>query len=117
MMSNHRTSLLNAGAIGSAIAASICCLGPLLLAVSGLGGGALLLAFEPYRPYLLAGTALLLGASFYLTYRRPRTEDCQPGGICARPSNRIRQKVILWIMTLVVLLIAAFPYYAKFVFE
>ncbi len=108
--------LLNAGAIGSAVGASICCVGPLLLAASGLGGGALLLKFEPYRSYFLAATAVLLGASFYLTYSRPRPEDCEPGSVCARPSSRRGQKIVLWIVTLLVLLIAGFPYYAELLF-
>ena len=107
---------MHAGAIGSAIGASICCLGPLLLALSGLGGGALLLKFEAYRSYFLVGTAVLLGASFYLTYRRPRPENCEPGSTCARPSTRKGQKLVLWIVTLLVLLIAGYPYYAEFVF-
>ena len=111
-----RTKFLNAAAIGSAIGASICCLGPLLLAVCGLGGGALLLRFEPYRSYFLAATAVLLGASFYLTYRRPRPEDCEAGSACARGSSRTGQKIVLWIVTLLVLLVAAFPYYAEALF-
>ena len=113
-MLNLRTKLLNAGAIGSAIGASMCCLGPLVLALSGLGGGALLLMFEPYRSYFLGGTVVLLGASFYLTYRRPRSEVCTPDSVCTSPPSRTGQKVILWIVTLLVLLIAAFPYYAEF---
>src|SRR5437867_7510341 len=111
-----KTKLLNAGAIGSAIGASICCIGPLLLAVFGLGGGALLLRFGPYRSYFLAATAVLLGASSYLTYRRPRPEDCEAGSACARGSSRIGQKIVLWIVTLLVLLVAAFPYYAESLF-
>ena len=110
------TKLLNAGAIGTALGASICCLGPLLLAVMGLGGGALLLKFEPYRPYLLAATASLLGVAFYLTYRRPPPEDCEPGSVCARPSSRRGQKIVLWVVTLLVVLIAAFPYYSGALF-
>jgi len=81
------TRLLNAGAIGSAIAASICCLGPLALAVLGLGGGALLLKFEPYRPYFLIVTALFLGAAFYLTYRRARPARMR-ARLRLRPLNR-----------------------------
>lgn len=112
----HNMKLLNAGAIGSAIAASICCLGPLLLALLGLGGGALLLKFEPYRPYFLAATVSLLGGAFFLTYRRPAPENCEPGSVCARPSSRRGQKIALWIVTVLVVLVAAFPYYAEALF-
>lgn len=110
------TRLLSAGALGSAIAASICCLGPLILAILGLGGGALLLKFEPFRPLLLVATALFLGGAFYLAYRRPGPEDCEPGSVCARPSSRKGQRIALWIVTVIVLLAAAFPYFSEALF-
>lgn len=110
------TKLLSAGAIGSAVAASICCLGPLVLALLGLGGGALLLKFEPYRPYFLGVTALFLGAAFYLTYRRPAPEECEPGSACARSTHRKGQKIALWIVTVIVALAAAFPYFSGTLF-
>ena len=115
-MSNHTTNLLNTAAVGSAIGASICCLGPLLLAVFGLGGGALLLRFAPYRPFFLVGTTGLLAASFYFTYRKPASEGCEPGSVCARPSSLRLQKIVLWIVTILVLLVAMFPYYSELLF-
>ena len=114
-MSNHTAKLLT-GAVGSAIGASVCCLGPLLLAVSGLGGGALLLRFAPYRPFFLVGTAGLLAGSFYFTYRKPASEDCEPGSVCANSSSRRLQRIMLWIVTVLVLLVAMFPYYAELLF-
>jgi mercuric ion transport protein len=110
------TRFLRAGAIASAVAASICCIGPLVLALLGLGGGALLLRFEPYRPFFLVATGLLLGGAFYVMYRRPRAEECEPGSACARPTSRKGQKLVLWIVTVVVVLAAAFPYFSRFVF-
>jgi mercuric ion transport protein len=116
MESAHNARLLSAGAVASAIAASICCLGPLALALLGLGGGALLLKFEPYRPLLLAATALFLGAAFYLTYRRPAAEECAAGSACAHPSSRKSQKIVLWIVTVIVVLAASFPYFSGALF-
>lgn len=115
-MTGANTKLLSAGAIGSAVAASICCLGPLALALLGLGGGALLVTFEPYRPYLLAATGLFLGAAFYLTYRRTPPEECQPGSACASPASRRGQKIALWIVTAIAALAAAFPYFSGALF-
>ncbi len=108
--------LLSGGAIASAIAASICCFGPLALALLGLGGGSLLLKLEPYRPYSLAAAALFLGAAFYLAYRRPPEEACAPGSACAAPSSQRGQRIALWIATAVVVLAAAFPYFSKWIF-
>ncbi len=109
MSSAGKAKFVTAGALGSAVAASLCCLGPLLLALLGLGGGALLLKFEPLRPYLLAATGIFLGAAFYLTYRRPPAEECAVGDACT-VSPRRRQKTVLWIVTLIVTAAAAFPY-------
>ena len=97
-------------------AASICCFGPLMLAILGLGGGALLLKLEPFRPFALAAAAVFLGAAFYFAYRRPPAQECAPDSSCAEPSNRRRQRMGLWIVTAIVALAAAFPYYSKWLF-
>jgi mercuric ion transport protein len=116
MESAGNARVLSAAAVASAVAASICCLGPLALALLGLGGGALLLKFEPYRPYLLATTGLFLGSAFFLIYRRPLPEQCAPGSACAQPSRRRGQRIVLWIVAAVVALAAGFPYYGKYLF-
>ncbi|HEX9286330.1 MAG TPA: mercuric transporter MerT family protein [Thermoanaerobaculia bacterium] len=108
--------LLSAGAVASAIAASICCFGPLVLALAGLGGGALLLKLEPLRPYSLAAAAMFLGGAFYLAYRRGTREECAPDSACAHASNRRGQRIALWIVAAVVVLAAAFPYLSKWLF-
>ncbi len=110
------TKVVTGGAIGAAIAASVCCIGPLVLALLGLGGGALLLKFEPYRPVFLAVTGLILAGAFLVTYRRPPAEQCEPGTACAVPASRKGQKLVLWIVTTIVLLLATFPYYGKYLF-
>ena len=111
----ERTRLLAGGALGAAVAASICCFGPLLLAVAGLGGGALLLRFTPLRPYFLLATTLLLAGAFVLSYRR--NDTCEPGNSCADPRARRIQRPFLWVATFLAVLLAAFPYYAKYLFK
>jgi mercuric ion transport protein len=111
----ERTRLLTGGALGAAVAASICCIGPLLLAITGLGGGALLLRFTPLRPFFLIATALLLAGAFVLSYRRK--EKCEPGDPCADPRAQRIQRFLLWIATILIVLLAAFPYYATYLFK
>ncbi len=110
------TKVVTGGAISAAIAASVCCIGPLVLALLGVGGGALLLKFEPYRPLFLAVTGAILAGAFYVTYRRPPAEQCEPGTACAMPASRKGQKLVLWIVTGIVVLLAAFPNYGKYLF-
>ena len=102
-----------AGAILSALIASACCVGPLVLALLGLGGGALLVKFEPYRPYFIAVTLLLLGAGFWLQYRKPTTAT-RDGAACACPAPRARRtgRILLWVATAVVVGSLSFPYIA-----
>ncbi|HYR48083.1 MAG TPA: mercuric transporter MerT family protein, partial [Candidatus Polarisedimenticolia bacterium] len=52
-------------------AASICCIGPLAIALLGVNGAILAAAFKPYRVYLLSGSLVLLAGAFWSAYRRP----------------------------------------------
>src|SRR5213594_2476750 len=91
------------GAIVAGLAASACCLGPLVLTIVGIGGAASALALAPYRPYFLVLTAGLLGLAFYLTYRRPAT-TCAPRNACEMPRASRIGKMLLWLVTVVVVL-------------
>ncbi len=98
------------GAIAAAIAASLCCVGPVLFAVLGLGAFGAASFFAAARPYLLAGAVLLLAVGFYWTYFR-RQAACAPGEACAtKPVNRIG-RVGLWIASVAVIAFALAPYY------
>jgi copper chaperone CopZ len=83
-----------AGAFLAAVAASACCWGPLTLAALGLGSLGAFAALEKYRPLFMAATLALLGAAFYLTYRR-REETCEDGG-CRVSSAGPKAKAVLW---------------------
>lgn len=109
------------GAVIAAFASSLCCLGPLLFGVLGLGGAGLLVKLEAYRPYLAGLTLLLLGAGFYFTYRTPRPSS--PAAVegtacdCALPKANCFGRVVLWLATIVVVAFLAFPYLAPILFE
>lgn len=112
-LSREGVSLI--GALAAGLAASACCLGPLVLAIVGIGGAASALALEPYRPHLLVVTTAFLGLAFYLTYRRP-AGACGPGNACELPKANRVGKMLLWLVTLVVVLAATFPYYSRYLF-
>ena len=114
-MKVSKEGLTLTGALAAGLAASACCLGPLVLTIVGIGGAASALALEPYRPYLLVLTAGLLGFAFYLTYRRPAT-TCGPGEVCEMPKTNRAGKILLWLVTMVVVLAATFPYYSRYLF-
>lgn len=101
------------GSVVAATGASICCIGPVVLSAIGAGAlGAAASQFDVYRPILLTATVALLGSSFYSTYR-PSVDRCNTDGTC-KPSARRFAKLALWITTLLVVLLATFPYYIDF---
>jgi mercuric ion transport protein len=94
----------------AAIAASLCCIGPLAVVVLGLGSFGAAAAFEAWRPYLLGLTFALLVAAFYLTYRK-REVACVDGSCHVSRAPRWN-KTLLWLVASVVILVTAFPYYS-----
>lgn len=116
MSAVDRTPLLSSlGAVGSAFAAALCCVGPLVYVTLGVGAG-LAGTFDPLRPWFLAGAALFLGLGFYGAYGRP-AEACVEDGTCdtleeARRRRR-RERVVLWASTGLVVLFATFPTWSR----
>ena len=99
------------GAVFAAVAASACCILPLLLGAASAGSVGLSAAFAPYRPYLMGLTLLLLGAGFYFTYR-PEKAACGPDESCAiekTPGMKRLSKGMLWLVTLFTLGSMAYP--------
>jgi mercuric ion transport protein len=96
----------------SALGASICCVGPLVLLALGVSGAWIgsLAALEPYRPILIGLTLLFLGLAFYRLYLvRPA---CSPESACGNPRSVRRQRVAFWIVTILVLGLIAVPWFA-----
>jgi mercuric ion transport protein len=96
----------------SAVGASICCVGPLVLLALGVSGAWIgsLAALEPYRPILIGLTLLFLGVAFYRLYLvRP---VCSPESACGNPRSLRRQRAAFWIVTFPVLGLIAVPWFA-----
>ena len=94
--------------IGTALGATLCCIGPLAVVVTGVGAFAAATTFEPLRPYLLGVTAILFGGSLYLCCRN-QSVACRDG---ACPPSTPRS-LPLWFAPGVILVVIAFPYYAE----
>ncbi len=108
-----RQRLVAAGGILGALAASSCCIVPLILFSLGIGGAWIgnLTALAPYKPLFVAGTAGLLGYGYYLVYWKPKRE-CADGAACARPIPSRLVQLALWIATVLVVAAFAFDYVA-----
>jgi len=101
---------LGIGAVLAAIGASLCCVLPVVVVFAGFGSAAAGAMFEPFRPFFIVLTVGLLSFGFYQAYR-PQTTECAPGESCAVPENRRRQRVMLWVVAVLALLLLTFPYY------
>jgi copper chaperone CopZ len=99
------------GAVLAAAAASLCCIGPLLFVVLGLGAFGAAATFESARPFLLGAAVLFLAFGFYRTYFR-REAACAPGEACATKPMSRASRVVLWIASVAVFAFALSPYYA-----
>ena len=79
-------ALLAVGGLFGALAASSCCIAPLVLLAVGVSGAwiANLTQLAPYQPFFIAATAACLGAGYWLVYRARRVA-CAEGEVCARP--------------------------------
>ncbi len=100
-----------AGSIVAAALASSCCILPIVFALTGLSMVGAAAAFAAWRPYLLGATFGLLGLGFYFAYRTPK-EECAAGSVCAVPASRRRIRMTLWLAAILVLGLAAFPYFS-----
>ena len=100
-----------AASVVTAVVASACCIGPVVLVLLGAGAfGASLASLERYRPIFLTVTTAFLAFAFY-TACRP-TEGCD---VC-EPSRRRRGRIMVWIAAFMVAALVAFPYYVRFLF-
>ena len=95
----------------AAVAASLCCVLPIVFALGSFAIVGASAFFESLRPYFLIATFALLGVGFYLAYRKPK-HACEPGSACDRPQVNRLGRIGLWIATVLVISFAAFPYYS-----
>ncbi|TGQ35698.1 MULTISPECIES: mercuric transporter MerT family protein [unclassified Mesorhizobium] len=109
----RRQRVVAVGGILGALAASSCCIIPLVLFTLGIGGAWIgnLTALAPYKPFFVAGTTAVLGYGFYLVYWKPRL-GCADAAACARPIPSRFVQIALWIATVLVAAAFAFDYVA-----
>ena len=110
-MSTEKTSK-NAAYTGlfAAVAASSCCIPPVIALIAGVGGGASALSWmEPFRPYLIGLAVLAIGYAWYSYLKTKKVDDCCEVG--AKP-KWYQTKGFLIGITLFAAISISFPYYA-----
>jgi len=100
------------GGAMAALAASVCCLGPLVLVALGVSGAWIsnLTLLEPYRPIFIGTALVLMAVAWRRIYRRPVAETCAPGQVCDLPQTNHVYRVMFWVVSALVLVALVFPY-------
>lgn len=105
--------LAGAGFI-AAIAASLCCITPVLVFIAGISGAASTFSWlEPIRPYLIGVTVLVLGFAWYQKLK-PQTEE-EIKCLCEEDEKPSfwQTKKFLSMVTAFAILMLAFPFYGQ----
>ena len=95
----------------TAITASLCCITPVLALIAGTSGIASTFSWvEPFRPYLIGLTVLVLGFAWYQKLKPLNEIDCE----CETDEKPkfIQSKTFLGIVTVFAIVMLAFPYYS-----
>src|SRR5215469_16464847 len=97
------------GGVIGALAASSCCILPVILFSLGISGAWIgnFTQLAPYQPYFLTATTVFLGTGYWLVHRASKA-DCLEGEACARPLPNRLVKIVLVRAT--VLVVAAFGF-------
>jgi len=111
-------TLVSLGGILGAIAASSCCVLPVVLFALGISGAWIsnLTALAPYQPYFVVVTLTCLVSGFVMVYGKPKAA-CLPGSSCAKPASDRSVKLSLWTATVIIVAALAFPYVAPLFIE
>ncbi len=113
MKTKSGKTLIGTGII-TAIAASLCCITPVIALIAGSSGIASTFSWmEPARPYLIGFTILVLGFAWYQKLKPKTAEEIE----CAcdedeKPSFWQSGK-FLFIVTIFAALMLSFPYYSS----
>jgi mercuric ion transport protein len=112
MSINGQRLVAVAGVLG-ALAASSCCILPLVLFGLGVSGAWIsnLTRLAPYQPFFIAATLGSLGVGYWLV-RCDSQRRCAEGAVCARPLPNRLVKTALVVATALVLAALSFDFIA-----
>lgn len=108
----NQSKLIGAGLL-TALSASLCCITPVLALIAGTSGLASSFSWiEPFRPYLIGLTLLVLAFAWYKKLKAKKEIDCA----CETDEKPkfTQTKKFLGIVTVFAFIMLAFPYYSGF---
>lgn len=113
MISKSSGTFTSAGIL-SAIAASLCCITPVIALLAGSSSIAANFAWiEPARPYLIGLSIAVLAFAWYAKLKTAKTNDMDCSCETTKKTSFLQSKTFLSIVTVFAILMMAFPLYAK----
>ncbi len=108
-----KAKITGIGGLVAAGIASVCCVGPAILAGLGFGAGALgfVRSFGILHMPMMVLAFILLGSAFYWHFRKPNKVDSGPDCCEAEPEQNKRTRTILWTATGLTMFLFLLPYF------
>ena len=100
----------------TAITASLCCIAPVLALIAGTSGFASTFSWiEPFRPYLIGLTIVVLLFAWYQKFKPEKEIDCGECETDEKPKF-MHSKTFLGVVTAFAIVMLAFPYYSSMLY-
>jgi mercuric ion transport protein len=107
--SERGTMAVAASGLLGALAASSCCILPVVLFSLGISGAWIgnFTQLAPYQPYFLAATTVFLGTGYWLVNRASK-RTCIEGAACSRALSNRLVRIVLVVATVLVIAAVGF---------
>lgn len=114
MISIKSSGTFSSAGVLSAIAASLCCITPVIALLAGSSSIAANFSWiEPARPYLIALSISVLALAWYVKLKPAKAADMDCNCETTKKASFLQSKTFLGIITVFAILMMAFPVYAK----
>ncbi|GAB2653873.1 hypothetical protein GCM10027036_04010 [Flavihumibacter cheonanensis] len=114
MISIKSTGTFTGAGVLTAIAASLCCITPVIALLAGSSSIAANFSWiEPARPYLIGLSIAVLAFAWYLKLKAIKTNDMDCNCETTKKASFLQSKTFLGIVTVFAILMMTFPLYAK----
>lgn len=114
MISIKSSGTFTSAGILSAVAASLCCITPVVALLTGTTSIAANFSWiEPARPYLIGLSIAVLAFAWYLKLKPAKTNDMDCNCETGKKGSFLESKTFLGIVTVFAILMMAFPLYAN----
>ncbi|MDP2412728.1 mercuric transport protein MerTP [Daejeonella sp.] len=115
MKTENNSKALTGLGVFAALAASLCCITPVMALLAGASGAASAFSWlDPARPYLIGLAVVALSYAWYKSFSTGHNVECEPDGVCKIENKSfLASRTFLTFITILAIGLMAFPYYSK----